>query len=327
MRVVTQGEEVFDRAVVAILFGDARALRLVNPEPLDRLVEAVETIVRMQAGVADDAKARAAGAEGNQPHPVAHSHQVVGAVPAGLVGHARFPGRVSHPVVEAHAALDAPPARVRQVRDLPRQAQAAPHQATASAGIDKPSSRDRPGSLGGVDLDAMMRIAELEILDGCAIEDVDPHGTVRFEQPVLQAAAVELKRRHRRERRRSELESAPEVTVVAGGKEVAQTELLEVAGAQVVLDVEHLLHVVRADLDRRLADLVGGLRRRMGPLLGDQDLQRWRRSFQLPRQRQPGQSTAGNEDVNVHGRHYDSGGCGSCRDRLITIKRDRRYCL
>jgi hypothetical protein len=135
------------------------------------------------------------------------------------------------------------------VRDLPRQAQAASHQATASAGIDEPSGRNRPGSFGGVELDAMMRLPELEILDGGAIEDVDPHRAVRFEQPVLQAAAVELKRRHRREIRRAELEPGAEVIVAARGKEVTQPELLEVTGAQVVLDVEHLLHVVSADLD------------------------------------------------------------------------------
>ncbi len=228
---MTQCEEVLDHSAVAILLGHARALRLVDAEPFDGLLEPIQCVVRVQRGIADDPEARAAGAERNQPHPIAHAHQMIGAVPARLVGHAGRPRPVGNPVVEPHTALDAPPARVGQVRDLAGQPQAAAHQAGAAAGVDEPARRDGARPVGRIELDAVMRITELEVLDRGAIEHADAVRPVRVEQPVFQPAAIELEGGDGREHRRPQLETGAEVAVVAGREEVAQSKLFQVAGA------------------------------------------------------------------------------------------------
>ena len=64
-----------------------------------------------------------------------------------------------------------------------------------------------------------------------------------------------------------------DVAVVAVREEVAQPELFELSAAQMRLEAEPLREVVRADLDARLADLEGGLRHRVRPLLDDERAQ------------------------------------------------------
>ena len=74
--------------------------------------------------------------------------------------------------------------------------------------------------------------------------------------------------------------------------------------AQVRLEPEDRLEVVRAQFDRRLADLERRLGHRVRPLLGDEDLQRRLLLLELSRQREAGEAAAGNDDIVVV-RHAD----------------------
>ncbi len=67
-----------------------------------------------------------------------------------------------------------------------------------------------------------------------------------------------------------------------------------------VLEAEHGVEVVCGDLDRGLADLVGGLGNRM-PVPFEHDDRKVRKSLaQLQRQRQAREASAENCDVRLH---------------------------
>ena len=100
-----------------------------------------------------------------------------------------------------------------------------------------------------------------------------------------------------------------DVAVVALGEEVAQAELVELTLDQVRLEAEDLREVVRADLDARLADLVGGFRHRMLLLLGDQDGDVRVLLAQLTGEAEAGEAPAG--DDHVVGRQGHAVGSGT----------------
>src|SRR5207253_8366549 len=122
-----------------------------------------------------------------------------------------------------------------------------------------------------------------------------------LQQKILEATAVELKRRHRRKPGRSELDPRRQLAVVAVRKKVAEPEFLELRGAQMRLEPQSLLKIVRADLDARFADLERRLGHRMRPSFGDEHAQLRRLHPQLARKASAGQATAEDRDIVVLG--------------------------
>ena len=145
-------------------------------------------------------------------------------------------------------------------------------------------------------LDAV-RLAEIDARDARGILDLDTTLASGCQQHVLQAASIELKRRHRREAGRTELESLVDRAVVRRRKEVAEAELLELPLAQMGGESQARAKVVRRDFDRRLTDLERRFGCRMRAALGDEDPQLRRFHPQLSREGEPGKSSAGNDDV------------------------------
>ena len=193
----------------------------------------------MEVGVADDADAGAARAERDEPHPVAASHQVVGAVPSLARRDACFPRRIAAPVVDVDAALDPPPAGVRAVRARARQSQLPPDDAGAAARIGDPPGSHRSSCARRLELDLMECLAERDAADGARIVHLDALLAQRRQQIVLEAPAIELERGHGRVFRRPELDAARDVAVALVREEVAEAELLELLAPQVRLEAEH----------------------------------------------------------------------------------------
>jgi len=101
MGVVPERQEVLK--VVGLRLQDLGALRLELPEPVECPLVAVQPSVRMEPGVGDNADARAAGTERNEPDPVAAPHQMVGAQPPSAAGDPCPPPGILAPVVDTHA--------------------------------------------------------------------------------------------------------------------------------------------------------------------------------------------------------------------------------
>src|SRR6266851_9086909 len=95
--------------------------------------------------------------------------------------------------------------------------------------------------------------------DAAVVQHVGAELPVGAQQEVLEPPAIELKRRHGWEYRRPELDPLREILIVAVWKEVAEPELFELRRAQVRLELQPPLKVMRADLDARLADFERGL--------------------------------------------------------------------
>jgi len=134
-------------------------------------------------------------------------------------------------------------------------------------------------------------------LDAAGVANIRPATTDRIEQVVFEAAAIELVRGDGRKDRRPQLESPGQVAVVRARKEIPEAELGKLRAAQVRLELKALAEIVRADLDARLADLEGGFRHRMRPLLDDQHAQVRRLQMQLPRKTPAGEAAAENRHV------------------------------
>src|SRR5438876_7371170 len=87
--------------------------------------------------------------------------------------------------------------------------------------------------------------------DAAVVQHLRPKLGVGLQQEILQPPAIELKRGNQRKVRRPELDALGDITVVAVRKEIAEPELLELRRAQVRLELQPLLKIMRADLDAR----------------------------------------------------------------------------
>ena len=114
-------------------------------------------------------------------------------------------------------------------------------------------------------------VAELDVPDAGAADEVDPGGQRLLAEEVLEAAAVELVGVDGQAARRAALDALGQLAVVAGGEPEAQAVLRDLLVLEVLLEAEHVREVLAGDLLRRLADLEGGLARRPLALLGDED--------------------------------------------------------
>ncbi len=83
-------------------------------------------------------------------------------------------------------------------------------------------------------------------------------------------------------------------------KVIAKPEFFEMAGAQMRLEIEHFLEIVRADLDAGFANFVRRFGRRMPPLFGDSNPQRSVGPSQLARKAEAGEATSSDKNINVH---------------------------
>src|SRR5215203_4225402 len=106
-------------------------------------------------------------------------------------------------------------------------------QAGAAAGIDDPAAGDDTTSTRSRKRNLVRVGAKRDPIHPAAVEHFDAGGALLRQQMVFEAAAIELKRWHRRKGRRTELETNREVPVVPSGEEISETELFELAAAQV----------------------------------------------------------------------------------------------
>ena len=106
---------------------------------------------------------------------------------------------------------------------------------------------------------------------GAVVERPRPSARACSPEEVLEAAAIELPRRRRQQLADAEFGAAVDV-VAAFGEEEAETELADLLGLQMLAEAEHVGEVVRADLDRRFADLERGFAHRMRAALEHRDV-------------------------------------------------------
>ncbi len=254
----------------------------------------------MQAGVGDDPDRDRPRRERDEPDPVARVHQVVRRQPpqARLL-HPPEPLGVVRPVLDVHALGEAEPGRVDVVRRLAFEAELPAEERGAAGRPDEPARRQRPLLAVAEERDAMPLVAELDVLDDAAVAEVGAGGEHTRRELVLEATAVELVRRQLRPERRPVLGALRDVAVVARRQEEAHAHLRQLIPLDVILQPEHAPEVVRADLERRLADLERGLGRRPLPLLGHEHRRLGSRSLQLQGDGQPGEAAAEDGDVVV----------------------------
>ena len=80
-------------------------------------------------------------------------------------------------------------------------------------------------------------------------------------------------------------------------KKISQAEFFELRAAKVGFEIQHFLKIMRANLDRRFTDLECGFPDRMLSLFGNEHANRWRLQMQLPREAEPGEASAEDDDV------------------------------
>ena len=230
------------------------------------------------------------------------------------LGTLRAPFRIVAPVVDLDTLGDPEPARIGAVIGRPGQPEPAANQAGAAAGVHQPSRAHLSLlPVAGFDADGVVQRIQRELLHRAAVEHIDAGTPATRRAEVLEPAAIELERRHRREHRGAQLHAPGKVAIVALREEVPQSELLQLARAQVRLELEHDLQVVRADLDRRLTDFERGFADRVLALLDDQHPHVGMFEVQLPRQREAGKAAAENDRVVAvvcgnRGRHVQAPG-------------------
>jgi hypothetical protein len=149
--------------------------------------------------------------------------------------------------------------------------QLALHDEGPAGPVHDPAAADRGGLVAVREGHLVPVGAELHVLDPGAAAYLHAGGLVAGGELVLEASPVELVRGNRRLERHAPLDALGKVGVVAGREEVAEPDLVQLVGLDVVLHTDHFPEVVGAQLDGGLTDLEGGLRGRTLALLEDQD--------------------------------------------------------
>ena len=218
----------------------------------------------MHLRVADDAQRMRTRGQRDQPEPVARAAHVVGRTPAVRRREPLQPRRIVRPLVGIDGAVDPPPHRVGVVVVGLRQAELALEQAGAAGGIDHPAGRQRLRLAILLVADRMRGVAcaQFDAAHDRAIDERDAERARLLAEEILEAAAVQLPRRRRQQLADAQLDAVVDVAA-AIGEEVAQPELADLLGFQVLAETEHVGEVMRADLDRGFADLERGLAHRV----------------------------------------------------------------
>ena len=267
-------------------------------QPFDRRVERPDSLRSMEAGIDDDLDSARPGRKRDDPDPIALAEQIVRArhADAALL-HARMPIGIIGPAVDVEPAVDAKPRRADGMADVLREAELAFEQARAARCVDDPARPDLDGRAVTGHGDGVLLVSELHVLGSTAFEDVDARLDVRLPQSRLETATVEVVGVLDREIRRAPLVSRRDVVVAVRGEEEPLARLSHLVALEMVPQSEHVGEVVRADLDRRLADLEGAVSRRAAPLLDHGDARVWTGALQLSSERQAGKAAAEDDDV------------------------------
>ena len=113
---------------------------------------------------------------------------------------------------------------------------------------------------------------------------------------VLENAPIQLIARRREIAARAKLCDLIEI-VTTFGEEEPEAKLLELMLREVLLQSEHGVEVVGADLDRRFAHLVSRLRYRMLATFQHQDVEVLQLAPQLNREGEPREASTQNDDI------------------------------
>ncbi len=189
------------------------------------------------------------------------------------------------------------------VRHLDPEAVLALQDRRPPAGVDDPGGADLSALLGRADGDDVGPVDPLDAGHREPGADLHPKPLGLGREGVLEPAPIELVGRGIVDpTRQPHLDPPSQVLAAGSGEEEAQAHLAQLLALQVRPHPADLAEVVGADLQRRLAHLVGRLGHRPGALLDDRDRGLGPPALELDRQRQPGQATAENRDVEPPGR-------------------------
>ena len=156
------------------------------------------------------------------------------------------------------------------------------------------------GPLRAVRLDAnrmrVRRCREFDAAHICAVHKLDAACARLLAEMVLEDAAVDLPGRRRQHLAHAELGDVADV-VAAVAEEEAEAELAHVRRVEMRAQAERVREVVRADLDRRFADLVRRNRHRMRAAFDHADREVREAVAQLQCERESGEAAAEDHDI------------------------------
>src|SRR5687768_5582965 len=154
----------------------------------------------MQIVVGHDPDARTPGSEGDEPHPVATSHQMVRTEPALTARDSPAPIRIVAPVIDLDTLGHPEPTRIGPVSGRSSQPELTAYQPGATARVHYPSSPYFSClPVGSLDADSVVQRIQYEwSLHRAAVEDFDVRRPQLGEQQVLEPPAVELEGRYGR---------------------------------------------------------------------------------------------------------------------------------
>src|SRR5690606_37751830 len=150
------------------------------------------------------------------------------------------------------------------------------------------------------DLVRLVAFGELHAAHRRAVEEFDPQRSRAFAEEVLEPAPVQLPGRRRQQPADAQLGAAVEL-FAALAEEETEAELADLRRVQVLAQAEHVGEIVRADLDRRLADLERGLAHRVPDPLQYHHPDGRVALPQLQCQAKSRKASAGNGDVGTAG--------------------------
>jgi hypothetical protein len=293
---IAQETEVLQQ--MALAFDGLGQARLVLAKPFERLLEGVHGFQRMQPGVADYAHGMRTRRQRDQPCPITFAAQMIGGQPAMRRIATLQPLLVGDPVIDIDAAAHAKPDGVGVMRIVLREIQLALDQAGAARCIDQPAAVDfmRLARRFVADLMRGRRRAQIEAAHHRAVNKTDAALAHQFAQVVLEDAAVELIAGRGESAAGAELHDSLQV-VTTFGKEKPEAEFPELSPREVLLQTEHGIEIVPADLHRGLAHLVRGLGHGMVPAFQHQHIELGKLLPQLDRERQAGESATEDDHV------------------------------
>ena len=291
---------------------------LVGLEPVHGFFKGIHGVQWVLPGVCHDAHRVRTGCQRDQPNPVARADQVVGGEPAGLGIAARTPVGVVAPLVNADAVLDAKPHRMRCVGVVLRQAQLALEQAGATTGIDHPAC---PQGLFAMRcftnhhvFVSAARGCQIDLANHRSVHELHPTSLRFLGQEVFKNAAVDLVAGHGQVAAGPDFSDLVDVPPPLGKKET-KAKFAQLLGFQVLVQTQHLVKIVRANLNRRFPHLVGRDGDGVAAPFQHGDVQADKTLFELQRQCQTRQ-TAPHDDHVMRSR----GRCWSGHGKVGALK-------
>src|SRR6266480_565698 len=168
-------------------------LRLVLPQPREQLVEFVDLLERVVAGIRANPDADRSRRERDQPHPVTLAEQVIGAeLPDPRFLHVADPaGVVAAPILEIQSAAEPEPGRVDVVPAIGAEAKLALEKRGPAGRVHHPARGRARWAPEMLELDRAW-VAELDLPDSRSLRDLHSERTRARGKLVLEQAAVDL---------------------------------------------------------------------------------------------------------------------------------------